>query len=77
MLPGSVVAYTDDITIISTGRSLKNATANTVTLNFISQWPLKNGLIKNPSKCLALLIRPNGSTSCNFELGLSLGDSGS
>ena len=78
MAPGSAVACADDLIIVSAGRSLKDTTANAVvTLDLINLWSSKTGFNINPSKCLALLIRPNRFISCNFEPGFALGDSGS
>ena len=70
---GSVLAYADDITIVSSGATLQEAKASTKTaLASIYSWSASNGLILNTAKCYTMYIAPCSrglaEDACNLKL---------
>ena len=69
----SVLAYADDITIVSSGATLQEAKASAETvLASICSWSASNGLILNTAKCYTMYIAPCSrgpvEDACNLKL---------
>ena len=70
---GSVLAYADDITIVSSGATLQEAKASSETaLASICSWSASNGFIMNTAKCYTMYIAPcsrgPAENACNLKL---------
>ena len=72
----TVIAYADDVTILTSGKALEQVfmNAEAVHANVIA-WADMNGLIINASKCAVMIISPSIRNICNdavVRLGMAM-----
>ena len=75
--PGSVMAYADDVTIVTSGSSQAEVISRAEdALAQVQCWADDNGLVINPSKCTAMIVSPQVKKSSPITVDLRLGKGG-
>ena len=75
--PDTAIAYADDVTIISFGKTPAIAAANAeMVFSSVYIWSEQNGLILNPAKCFCMYITATRNNKHQDGRDLALGSNG-